>query len=119
MKNELNLFNFDVFYERRNASPKPNYKKNPLFDDRAILKKATEKNQLDIELYQYAKRNIFPKYRDNFSGDLEKELKAFNEANNNFKSCSVRRGLWIVYRWIFYRNLEYILLKAFHRPLAA
>ena len=45
---------------RRYVIPKDDRIKNELLSDDAMIEKAREANQLDVELYEFAKREVFP-----------------------------------------------------------
>ena len=69
MKNELNLANLRLCYGRRNVCPCSKHGKQNLLSDKEIVKKLMKRNELDIELYEYAKTVIFEKYKDRFDGN--------------------------------------------------
>jgi hypothetical protein len=115
MRNELQLPNFCVFYEKKNTSSNTHYQINNLFLNDKISKEIIKKNELDIELYEYAKKNIFLKYKKKFGKNLHKEISSFSKNNVNFKFCQKKRFFLICYRWIIHRNIEYALWRKMHK----
>jgi hypothetical protein len=115
MRNQLNWHGFDLNYELRNASKNPNYSKDTVFKNKILLKEIEKRNELDIQLYNYALHNIYPIYRNSFSGDFEKELHSFRARNINFSFSKMKITSSKVYRWSLYRNVEYILMCLYHK----
>ena len=69
---------------------------------------------MDIELYQYAKSDIYFRYQERFKDNMEKAIIDFQNRNLNYKFRKSRHLLCILYRWLLYRNIEYILHKRYH-----
>ena len=114
MKNELELRNFCIFYEKRNVSPNPSYKQEDIFKDKNVLDKIYENNALDIELYHFVQNTIYKKYVENFKRDLEEEVRIFKSLNRNYRFSRVKLLLGTSYRYLICRNLEFILQRLFH-----
>jgi hypothetical protein len=115
MKNELKMPTFKLLYEYRNASPISDYSKNSLYQNKKTYERILKNNELDIELYEYAKSNIFPKYREKFKGDLREEVNFLNKATMNYKFSTFKRLFCAGYRHFYYRNWEFILFFIFHK----
>lgn len=107
MKDQLNLPNLDIRYQRKNTNPSLN--QNALTVDDDIQRRIMERNVLDIQLYKFAKEHIFAKYIKEFGGDFNKCLAEFRIQNRDFKFSWWRRLCWVTYRFVVYRNIEYIV----------
>ncbi len=116
MKNELQLPNLNILYNKRNVSKNPNYQSESIFENHSILKEIEDRNLLDLELYQFVNSEIFPQYYQSYGKNLETDLAQLENEKLDFKFSIVRRLLWVSYRYLVYRNIEYILFKAYHRP---
>lgn len=113
MKDQLNLPNLDIRYQRKNANPSLNQDARTVADD--VQKRIMERNALDIELYKFAKEHIFAKYINEFGADFNKCLAEFRIQNRDFKFSWWRRLCWVTYRFVVYRNIEYIVHLLCHR----
>lgn len=100
MKDQLNLPNLDVRYQRKNTNPRLDQDALTLADD--VQKRITERNALDIELYKFAQEHIFAKYINEFGADFNKYLAEFRIQNRDFKFSWWRRLCWVTYRFVVY-----------------
>jgi len=115
MRNELPYYNFNINYEVKNKSKNENYQVNPKLTDSNMLNEIKKRNELDIELYQFAKTSIFPKYQERYKGNMEDTIHDFQNANMQFKFNKIKHFVCILYRWLLYRNFEYVLHKRYHQ----
>lgn len=65
---------------------------SPEFKERVIAN-----NSLDIDLYDWVKKEIFPAYLNNYPGDFEEELRHFREGNSRFRYNRVK---WYLLRFL-------------------
>jgi hypothetical protein len=111
MKDALHMPQFDIRYQKKNETPAKMVKET--FDE-DMLSKVRERNLLDIELYRYAREEIYPRYLDRYQTDLAKDLQVFEAENQGFSYPTGKRVASIAYRYLVYRNLEYALDKMYH-----
>lgn len=115
MKTELKMPNFKPFYERKNVSINLHYSESDLFQEKHMKEKIIKRNELDIKLYEHVRAELFPIYIERGGAKLQNELNYFKKANSDFKFSRIRWFICAIYRWMFYRNLEYFLFRTFHR----
>lgn len=111
MKDVLGMPEFDIRYQRKNATPQKKVKRE--FDDQ-LKEEIKARNQMDIELYRFVTEEIYPKYQQQYQGDLEADLESLKDANTDFSYHKGKRAASIAYRYLVYRNLEYALDKIYH-----
>lgn len=58
-----------------------------------LKNKVENKNELDIELYQFALEEIYPKYIAKYPHSLTKELTEFEKMNMAYKYNSLRQHI--------------------------
>jgi hypothetical protein len=116
MKNEINLNDFNICYERQREHQSSNNSQIKIIQNDEIVERIRGENNLDIELYNYVKNVLFEKYKRNYGSkdELSKAEMEFNLINDGFKFSKKRMYLWRAYRWIFYRNVYYIVHKFFN-----
>lgn len=113
MRDRLGLPGMDLRYQRENArsSPAP---AAGVPDSREVRDRIREANSLDLELYRFVRRVLFPQYVDGYAGDLRRDLDGFQRRNRFFRFDPVRRFWWRAYRHLGYRHLERIA-RMLHR----
>ncbi len=117
MKNELPEYNFDVRYEVKNKSNNKNYQSNAQLTDKTILNEIKKRNQLDIELYRYAKSTLYSRYKKRYKDDMETSIRNLENENMKYKFSKAKHLICVLYRWFLYRNFEYILHRRYHHPV--
>lgn len=108
MRDALGLENFDIRYERVNASRDLEYrqKRDELLADADFMRAASGNNKLDLELYAFIKERIFPQFMTRHGAKLDRDLAQYRESMRHFRFSRARKRLWETYRYLFYRNLE-------------
>lgn len=109
LKNELGDQSLNVHYERRNITRKMKDTLKPDDLTEEQRSRIRDNNLLDIELYNFATEEIFPRYLERYSGDIESDLDRFQMENRSF-----RYGIIKKYSTKLYRNLVRYLVQ----PLA-
>lgn len=102
LKKQLEPFEFDIRYERRNSA-EPSEKFDVLADK--YIDRIRENNLLDIALYDYVASSVYPSFRNNYGGDLEKDVGDFVEENRSVKMPMKRR------------YMDYLLRKLYLEPV--
>jgi hypothetical protein len=83
-----------LHYEHMNDSEsETKVKFNDLSHDLQAM--VTENNALDIKLYEWVKRELFPSYLDSYIGDLEADVGRFRDENSGFR---YNRAKWYFLR---------------------
>ncbi len=84
---------FNINYEKSNVLVVKKIK----YDFRELNKiqqnQVLERNAVDQELYDYVEKNIYPKYKSSYNGDLEKDLESHLLSNKNHKFSKVRLNI--------------------------
>ncbi len=107
MKRALGADRFDARYELRNSSRDPRYDDaRRKLSQPSVLDAIRAHNRRDLELYRFARDELFPKFVDDFPGDLAEEARRLAQSNEEFRFSTVRRATWSAYRRLVYRNLE-------------
>lgn len=114
MKKKLRLERFCLFYEKKRVSAKTQNIEDDTTNINSKLDKIYENNKLDIELYNFAKNNIYKKYIESFDNNLEKEVENHKNINKDFRFSKIRHITWAAYRYLVYKNIEFILQRIFH-----
>jgi hypothetical protein len=108
MRRTLGLDGFDVRYERRNASRDPAYhrRSQDLLRDDGFVEEARKRNALDLELYDYAVNEIYPRFVDRYGPALADDVDDLRFQNAEFRFGWLRRACWTAYRGLVYSRLE-------------
>ncbi len=113
LRAELGIPKLNIFYEKQNASRVAHYEKDPELQSAETQLRIKEVNALDIELYEFVKKELYPQYVKRFGSSLDQEVAKFQEENRTYKFSKVRRMYWRAFRYLGYRNLEIVLNKYF------
>lgn len=113
LRAELGMPDLNVFYQKQNASRVANYQKDPELQEEETQQRIREVNALDIELYEFAKSELYPEYVSRFGPGLEQAVADFQEANRTYHFSKMRRLCWTAFRHLGYRNLEYAIHKLY------
>jgi hypothetical protein len=100
LQEALNLPDLDVRYERQNegkSAGESTVGAAPL-DDHEILERVQSRNELDLELYDFAANVLFPDYVSRYGADLERDRARFQAERQGFRFSRSRRLAWAVYR---------------------
>lgn len=71
-------------------------------------------NGLDLELYEFAQRELFPRYRESYGGDLERDIDTFRAKNADFSPVAARSLALDAYQKLFRLVVEPCIYL--HRP---
>ncbi len=113
MKTALGMEDLDIRYERRNANTVDAGGETQL--DEGTLGRVRENNALDIELYEFAREQVFQEtIRTNGDG-LAARTAEFVGHNGNYRFSRSRRLLWAAYRFAVYKHVERVIHHRFHR----
>jgi hypothetical protein len=115
MKQRLELAEFDIAYEIKNAGTGSSCRRDPRWEDETVRERISDKNRLDLELYRFAERELFPRYLAEYSGDFPAALNGLQQQKRSARFSRPRRALWAGYRYFYYRNLEALLHWWYHR----
>lgn len=87
LKNELNLNDFNICYERQREHQSSNNSQTKIIQNDKIVERIRGKNNLDIELYNYVKNDLFEKYKRNYGSKNELSISEieFNLIDDGFK----------------------------------
>jgi len=81
LKNELNLKNFNMYYEKKNVNVKK--EKNERSDK--MIERVKEANQNDLNIYEFVKEELFPWYKTRYGASLAKDLENLNQEQQQFR----------------------------------
>ncbi len=113
LRAELGLPELNIFYEKQNASRIAHYEKDPELQKDETQQRIREVNALDIELYDFARNELYAKYVHRFGPGLDQAVEDFQEVNRTYTFNKVRRLCWSAFRYLGYRNLEYAIHKLY------
>jgi hypothetical protein len=113
MKAELSIPRFNTLYTKENASINPSYRKDPRLRTPEIQQRIRECNLLDIELYQFLKRELYPRYVARFVGDLDRAVEEQKRERAGYRFHPNVRAMWLAHRHLWYRHIEHILHRRF------
>jgi hypothetical protein len=116
MKSRIGLAGFNTLYERENASEERTYQSDVRQESEDVLERVRRNNVLDMELYRFVRDELYPSYVRQFEGDLELAAAQRSERRAEFNFSRVRRGLWLGYRHVLYRHIEWTLHRWYGRP---
>src|SRR5690554_5470267 len=82
----------NLFYEHKNDSKDERKLK---FADlsKSLQEKVKNNNQLDIELYEFIKKQIYPQQISNYPTDISKDLEEFEKKNQTYKYNKLRHNI--------------------------
>lgn len=111
MKKRLGLKEFNPYYEIKNAVPaRAKNEEMDKYSGRII-----ENNLLDIELYRFVEHELFPTYIGDYGSSLDKDQKELAEINKMYKFPLYMKLSRALYRLLYYRNVEYLVKKIYHK----
>jgi hypothetical protein len=107
MRRMLGLDDLDIRYERRNVGRDSSRSASSegLGDDVEALQLIKASNQLDMELYDFARQTLYRGYVDRYGPALMGDLERFREENDGFRFSRRRRAEWALYRKLIYEPL--------------
>jgi len=110
MKKYLGVPNFDISYSARNAGLKDHQEISlePWMDQ------IREKNALDIELYRFAEKTLFPRFIERYGQSFKADVDEFRRCNVDYRFSRWLKGSRAMYRMLIYRNIEYVVKALYH-----
>jgi hypothetical protein len=104
MKEILKIQDLDIHYEKMHVTKKKHIQKDKISPD--LYAEIKGKNQVDFELYRFAKERFYERQKKSFPGDLTQAVRDFNQINENysFKKSALfkyRAGKYLVYKPLF------------------
>lgn len=123
-KHAMALPEFCIHYEIQNVSEDRERalgKKDPepWKQDPELMERIRAANRLDIELYDYARSEIYPRFVESFGPGLEGAINELTEGNKNFHFRKRVHYAGQSWRYLYYRNFEYFAYRWAHRPREA
>jgi hypothetical protein len=88
LEKKLHPIRFDPRYEKKNMAKRKNAT-NPLKEK--YYDKIVNNNEKDIELYQYARDVVYPKFIAEYGDDFSEDLQRFRENNVGFGESKIKR----------------------------
>lgn len=115
MRHALNLHHFDIRYERKNAGRDCLHSESTkgLLDGPDILRRARSQNLLDLELYDFARHELYPEYVKRYGPELSSDIDRFQKTNDGFRFRQRRRYAWGIYRRLLYQPLELAIRRRY------
>jgi hypothetical protein len=95
---------FDVSYTTRNVGDEKSFPAQYIVDK--YRKEILDRNSLDLELYDFVRTNLLPKYRDQYGATLSADLAKFSDSNSTFEGRSL--GLYF----------DYFVRKIYYQPVS-
>lgn len=115
MRHALGLPDFDVRYERQNAGrDRGNTMSSidsPGTED--VTERIRSQNLLDLELYRFAREELYPEYVGRYGPQLSSDLERFRTENEGFRFRTSRRYAWGLYRKFGYEPIEQLIRRAY------
>ena len=111
LKNELNLSNYNMHYEIKNV----NVKKSQETISEALMKQIEDVNKSDLQVYEFVKETLFPRFRENYGNTLADDLEKFRQEQKRFRFNKMKLFLHGLLRHGMYRHVEKILHKMANR----
>lgn len=108
LRSTLGLDALEIRYERQRSvqGAQCNGAGVELRDDPNIRMRIASRNELDSELYAFARDVLYPKYVNRYGPGLAGDLDHFREQNRGFHFSRRRRVTWGLYRKLVYQPLE-------------
>ncbi|MCB0641815.1 MAG: sulfotransferase family 2 domain-containing protein [Phaeodactylibacter sp.] len=85
MRQRMGLPDLDIRYEQANIMGKSHRKFSYSEQSDAVKAQIQQNNAIDLELYRITKEELWPKYLEEYDGDLEADLRAFRASNEGFQ----------------------------------
>ena len=79
-----------------------------------LLEKTISNNQKDIELYNFAKIEIFDKMKKEFPLDINEELKRHRKRNVRLKRSNINPITQLMTKWLLIRPFEKFSYYFYH-----
>ena len=105
----LGLTKFNTLYARENESRDPGYAEDPRLKEPELLERIRERNILDVELYDYVRREVYPRFVASFCGDLASATSQQQARRKYYRFPTSRRLVWQAHRHLVYRHIEGLL----------
>ena len=114
MREELGLKDFSCYYKKMNSGEQ--YKKNENINEikATYLDEIIEHNRLDIELYLYARSNIFPRYVEKNPHIQNRAVNMFRDDNKEFEYNLWKRRALHLYRSYACKPILTRLYRKYH-----
>lgn len=77
----------------------------------SIQDKIVHNNELDIELYEFAKEHIFDAYIEQYQGDYHHDLELFQSSNLDYKFSYLKKLIMKLNRGYFHFIVEPVIHK--------
>ena len=106
---KLRPFSFNTSYDVKNTG-----NKQSLSVDKVVEKfydEIAEKNSLDLELYDFVKECLLPKYRSEYGPKLITDVAEFSESNKSFSDPSVKLYFDYMARKLYYEPITGLIRK--------
>jgi len=109
LRRKLQPFLFDVSYSVKNEGDKRTSSIDELVDKH--YGEIAEKNSLDLQLYDFVKENLLPRYRTEYGPDLITDVREFSESHARFEGLSLKLYLDFVVRKLYYQPVTGLIRK--------
>lgn len=108
LRSSLGLDDLDIRYERQRGAQggHGNARSAAIRDDPSLVAQIRARNELDLELYDFARGVLYPKYVERYGQGLASDLDHLREQNRDFRFSRRRRLTWGLYRKLVYQPLE-------------
>ena len=117
LRHALDLHHFDIRYEHKNAGRgRLHSPSNDLLNDPDTLTRVRSQNLLDLELYDFARNELYPEYVNRYGSELSGDVDRFREENDGFRFHRRRRYAWGIYRKFLYQPLETAIRHRHRQP---
>jgi hypothetical protein len=104
----LSPYKINPRYTRRRVTPATHSLKKELESDQRLMELARTQNQLDLQLYQFATEEIFPKLCEKAGVSMNQEVERFDRYQSERQPKFL---LFNLYNMLFYRQLCKILCR--------
>ena len=108
LRSTLGLEALDIRYERQRSVQGAQRTGTglELRDDPSMRERIASRNELDVQLYAFARDVLYPRYVNRYGPGLAGDLARFREQNRGFHFNRRRRATWGLYRKLVYQPLE-------------
>jgi len=103
--------NMCLNYEQMNVNDQADESFDQICSNSDVFHRIKENNLLDIELYEYAVKVLYPKQKACYEPDLNADLYKLRLSNQSFVFSSVNRFLHNSLKLLYIRPIERFLLK--------
>ncbi len=105
LRGALGYPKMDLRYQRENESRAPGGASESL-EDASVQERLRRANRLDLELYRFARDELYPAQVAAYGAGLSADLSALQAANRGYRFPAWRRAAWTAYRRLVTRPIE-------------